>query len=130
MKISSLLIAATLFSSTAAQAKTISCSGIDKNGSTVSVQVSLNDGISFDYKTKKTKAKNSEDYSDVWTADSGSYQLAEASNQSIVGSLGSRGEKWAKLTLGDLGKANSTFEYDENDSGFEYSNHVSKMICR
>ncbi|WP_413578167.1 hypothetical protein ACLVWU_06455 [Bdellovibrio sp. HCB290] len=130
MKTSLLIISAIVLTATVGHAKTISCSGIDKNGSTVSVQVSLNDGISFDFKTKKTKAKNSEDYSDVWAADSGSYQLAESSTQTIVGSLGSRSEKWAKLTLGDLGKANSIFEYDENDSGFEYSNHISKMICR
>ncbi len=131
MKIKSVLVAATLLAAATSHARTISCTGIDKNGSKVSVQVSLNGDVSFDYKTEKTKAKNSEDYADVWTADMGSYNLAENSGDKfITGSLGSRGEKWAKLSLGDLGKANSTLEYDENDSGFEYSNSVSKMICR
>jgi hypothetical protein len=131
MKMKSLLVATTLLAATTSHARTISCTGIDKNGSKVSVQVSFNDGVSFDYKTEKTKAKNSEDYTDVWTADVGSYNLAENSgDKSITGSLGSRGEKWAKLTLGDLDKANSLLEYDENDSGYEYSNSVSKMICR
>ncbi|UYL09298.1 hypothetical protein B9G69_001770 [Bdellovibrio sp. SKB1291214] len=131
MKTISLLTAAIIMTTVTSQARTLSCTGIDKNGSKVSVQVSLNNGVSFDYKTEKTKAKSSEDYADVWTSDVGSYNLAEDSNEkSITGSLGSRGEKWAKLTLGDLGKANSTLEYDENDSGYEYSNSVSKMICR
>lgn len=131
MKMKSLVVAALLMTAVTSQARTISCTGIDKNGSKVSVQVSLNNGVSFDYKTEKTKSKNSEDYTDVWTSDVGSYNLAEDSvEKSITGSLGSRGEKWAKLTLGDLGKANSTLEYDENDSGYEYSNSVSKMICR
>lgn len=131
MKMKSLLAAAILLTAVTSHARTISCTGIDKNGSKVSVQVSLNNGVSFDYKTEKTKSKNSEDYTDVWTSDVGSYNLAEDSNEkSITGSLGSRGEKWAKLTLGDLGKANSTLEYDENDSGYEYSNSVTKMICR
>ncbi|WP_413560879.1 hypothetical protein [Bdellovibrio sp. HCB209] len=127
----SLVIAATLLIAATSQAKSISCTGIDKNGSKVSVTVSLNGGVSFDYKTEKTKAKNSETYADVWTADVGAYNLAEGSNeQSVSGSLGSRGEKWAKLSIGEIGKANSTFEYDENDSGYEYSNSISKMICR
>ncbi|WP_413294488.1 hypothetical protein ACLSU7_05145 [Bdellovibrio sp. HCB185ZH] len=131
MKLKSLLVAATLLTAATSQARTISCTGIDKNGSKVSVQVSLNNGVSFDYKTEKTKAKNSEDYTDVWTADVGSYNLGENSgDRTITGSLGSRGEKWAKLSLGDLGKANSTLEYDENDSGYEYANTVSKMLCR
>lgn len=131
MKMKSLLIAVTLLVGATSQARTISCTGLDKNGSKVNVQVSLNNGVSFDYKTEKTKAKNSEDYTDVWTADVGSYNLGENSgDRTITGSLGSRGEKWAKLSLGEMGKADSTLEYDENDSGYEYSNTVSRMICR
>ncbi|WP_413290940.1 hypothetical protein [Bdellovibrio sp. HCB337] len=123
MKMMSFAIVATLMGASAAQAKTILCSGLSQKGEIIVLSVIMDESL------KTTISIQAGDHENSWDADQMTFD--QRSDEAILtASAGDRGEYYIQVKVPQTSKTVASVSYDENDSGWEFSAESKKLTCK